>query len=169
MKKVMMMIAMMAVAMGLQAQTKYHDVELNEAKGPVKKIVVNVMGMDQTINFSEDGKMQRDGLSEAVYDENGYLQSCKMTIRDQDVPVTYKWEDGKLSSQKMDIMGQQMSFKRTYNDNGAPEAEVIDMGGNEMSTPYTDYKYDDHGNWISRSVSMMGQTMTQTRTIEYYE
>jgi hypothetical protein len=45
----------------------------------------------------------------------------------------------------------------------------MDMGGQEMSIPYTDYKYDDHGNWISRKVSMMGQEMEQTRTIEYYE
>ena len=31
------------------------------------------------------------------------------------------------------------------------------------------YEYDDHGNWISRKVSMMGREMEQTRKIEYYE
>ena len=45
----------------------------------------------------------------------------------------------------------------------------MNFGGNEMVTPYTDYKYDDHGNWISRKGSMMGQEMEQTRTITYYE
>jgi hypothetical protein len=45
----------------------------------------------------------------------------------------------------------------------------MDMGGQEMETPYTDYKYDAKGNWISRKSSMMGQEMEQTRTIEYYE
>jgi hypothetical protein len=43
------------------------------------------------------------------------------------------------------------------------------MGGQEMENPYTDYKYDAKGNWISRKASMMGQEMEQTRTIEYYE
>jgi hypothetical protein len=38
-----------------------------------------------------------------------------------------------------------------------------------MEMPFTDYKYDSHGNWISRKMSMMGQEMEQTRTIEYYE
>ena len=90
MKKVMMMIAMLAVSFAMQAQTKFHDVELNEATGPVKKMVVNVMGMDQTINFTQDGKMQRDGMTDAVYDADGYLQSCKMSIMGNQASVTYK-------------------------------------------------------------------------------
>ena len=32
----------------------------------------------------------------------------------------------------------------------------------------TDYEFDDHGNWISRKASMMGQEMVTTRTITYY-
>lgn len=46
---------------------------------------------------------------------------------------------------------------------------AMDMDGQEMNMPYTDYKYDDHGNWISRKSSMMGREMEQTRKIEYYE
>jgi hypothetical protein len=68
----------------------------------------------------------------------------------------------------MNIMGQDMTMTRTYNEKGAPAAESVNMGGQEMSSPFTDYKYDDKGNWISRKVSMMGQEMEQTRTIEYY-
>ena len=82
---------------------------------------------------------------------------------------TYKWENGKVASQSMDMMGQQIVTKRTYNEKGAPAAESIDMGGQAMEMPFTDYKYDSHGNWISRKMSMMGQEMEQTRTIEYYE
>ena len=44
MKKVLMMLALMAMPFAMQAQTKFHDVEANEAKGPVKSMVVNVMG-----------------------------------------------------------------------------------------------------------------------------
>ena len=38
MKKLMMMVAMLAVSFAMQAQTKFHDVEANEATGPVKCI-----------------------------------------------------------------------------------------------------------------------------------
>ena len=69
----------------------------------------------------------------------------------------------------MDMGGQGFSMTFAYNDKGAVAAESMDMGGREMNIPYTDYKYDNHGNWISRKTSMMGQEMVQERTIEYYE
>jgi hypothetical protein len=169
MKKFMMMIALLAIPFAMQAQTKFHDVELNEATGPVKKISTQVMGMDQVTTFTQDGKMQRDGMSDAVYDADGYMQSCKMSIQGNQVAVSYKWENGRVISQSMDVMGQKMEIKQKYNDKGAVESQSMNMGGQEMSSPYTDYKYDAKGNWISRTASMMGQTMTQTRTIEYYE
>jgi hypothetical protein len=92
-----------------------------------------------------------------------------MSFQGQEVEIKYKWENGKIVAQTMNVMGQEMTIKRTYNEKGAPESESMDMGGQEMKMPYTDYKYDDHGNWISRKVSMMGQEMEQKRTIEYYE
>ena len=169
MKKVMMMLALLAIPFAMQAQTKFHDVEANDATGPVKKMIVNVMGRDQTINFTQDGKMQREGMTDAVYDAEGYLQSAKMSMMGNETTIKYKWENGKIVSQSMNMMGRDMVSKRTYNEKGAPAAESIDMGGQEMSMPYTDYKYDDHGNWISRKMSMMGREMEQTRKIEYYE
>ena len=38
MKKVMMMIALLAIPFAMQAQTKFHDLEVNDAKGPVAKV-----------------------------------------------------------------------------------------------------------------------------------
>ena len=169
MKKVLMMLALMAMPFAMQAQTKFHDVEANEAKGPVKSMVVNVMGRAQTITFTKEGKMTREGMTDAVYDADGFLQSAKMSFQGQAISISYKWENGRIVSQTMDVMGNQMTTKRTYNEQGAPASESINMGGQEMSTPYTDYKYDDHGNWISRKTSMMGQEIELTRTIEYYE
>ena len=113
--------------------------------------------------------MSQEGMSDAKYDADGYLQSAKMTMMGNEIVVTYKWENGRVVSQKMNVMGNDMEVKRTYNDDGTPKADVIDMGGNAMESPYTNYKFDDKGNWISRSGEMMGQTMEQTRTIEYYE
>ena len=108
-------------------------------------------------------------MTDAVYDAEGFLQSAKMSFQGQSFTISYKWENGRVVSQSMEVMGNQVTTKRTYNEQGAPASESMNMGGQEMSTPYTDYKYDDHGNWISRKASMMGQEMEQTRTIEYYE
>ncbi len=166
----MMMMAMLAVSFAVQAQSKFHDVEANEATGAVKSISTNVMGQDIVVNFSKDGKMQGDGISDAVYDADGYLQSVKRTMmQGQTVEVKYKWENGRIASQTMNMMGNDVVMKYTYNDKGAIDAQTFDMGGQEMSMPYTDYKYDSHGNWISRKSSMMGRDIEQTRKIEYYE
>lgn len=169
MKKLMMTIALFVIAFASQAQTKFHDVEVNEATGPVKKMIVNVMGREQTYNFTKEGKMQIDGLSDAVYDADGYLQSVKLAMMGQEATIKYKWENGKIASQSTSVMGQEIKTKRTYNEKGAPSSEIVNVGGQEMSMPYTDYKYDDHGNWISRKTTIMGQEMEQKRTIEYYE
>ena len=60
MKKVMMMIALLAIPFALQAQTKFHDLEVNDAKGPVKSITTTMMGMSRTI-VSEVGYDEHDG------------------------------------------------------------------------------------------------------------
>jgi len=87
----------------------------------------------------------------------------------QKLAVEYKWENGKVVGTTVEAMGQKITSTRTFNDKGATDKESINMGGQTMETPYTDYKYDDKGNWISRKSSMMGQTMEQTRTIEYFD
>ena len=169
MKKVLMMLALMAIPFGLNAQTKFHDVEANEAQGAVKKISQNMMGRDQVTTFTQDGKMQREGMSNVVYDANGYAQQATMTFQGQDVIIKFTWKDGKLASQSMNMMGNDMTFTFSYNDKGCISAQSMNMGGQEMKMEYTDIKYDAKGNWISRKTSMMGQEMEQTRTIEYYE
>ena len=174
MKKVLLLLALLAVPFAMQAQ-KYHDVEFNEAKGPVKSIKqAGMMGRgEQVINFSQDGKMQAEGLTGLVYDDNGYLQKAERQVEtpqgNMKITTTYKWENGKVKSQSMDFGQGSMTQEFKYNEKGAPAAESIDMGGQAMEMPYTDYKYDAKGNWISRKMSMMGQEMEQTRTIEYYE
>ena len=67
----------MAIPFAMQAQTKFHDVEANEATGAVKCIQSNMMGREQVINFTKEGKMESNGISDAKYDENGYLQSAE--------------------------------------------------------------------------------------------
>ena len=169
MKKLMMMVAMMAVTLAMQAQAKFHDVELNEAKGAVKCIKSNQMGQDIVINFTPEGKMSQQGMSDAKYDADGYLQSAKMEMMGNQIEISYVWENGRVIGQKMVTGMGAIEAKRTFNDDGTTKANIMDMGGNQMEMPFTNYKFDEKGNWISRTTEMMGQTVEQTRTIEYYE
>ena len=162
-------MAMLAIPFAMQAQTKFHDVELNEAVGLVKSISTNVMGRDQLTTFNKDGKMQRENMSDVVYDAEGYMQSAKISMMGQESTIKYKWENGKVASQTMNMMGRNVTIKYTYNEKGVVVSQSMDFDGHEMSSPYTDYKFDDKGNWISRKTNMMGQEMEQTRTIEYFE
>ena len=169
MKKIMMMIALLAIPFAMQAQTKFHDLEVNDAKGPVKSITTTMMGMTRTIEFTEEGKMVASSeISNLVYDEDGYLKSATMSMMGQSTDVKYKWENGRLKSLTFSMMGQEGSASPNYDENGVVESETIDMGGQKIDSPYTDYKFDDRGNWISRKSSMMGQEMVTTRTITYY-
>ena len=167
MKKFMMMIAMLAIPFAMQAQ-KFHDVEANDAKGAVKSITTSMMGQEMKTTFSEDGKMTSGNLSDAVYDENGYIKSAKMDMRGQSTEVKFTWENGRLKTQTMSMMGNEIVQTYNYDDQGHVKSTSMNFGGQAMEQPFTDYKFDEKGNWISRKTSMMGQEMTFERTIEYY-
>lgn len=169
MKKVFCMLVLLAGTMTMFAQAKFHDLEFNEVTGPVKSVKTSVMGQQQTYNFTQDGKMQCDIMSDVVYDANGYIQSASMNLQGQSIPVKYKWENGKLVSQTMSMMGNDMEMKITYDDKGVRSKMSMDFGGQAVDIPYTDYKYDEKGNWISRKSTMMGQDIEENRTIEYFE
>ena len=169
MKKFMMMIALLAIPFAMQAQTKFHDFEVNDVKGPVKSITTTMMGMSRTIEFKEEGQMMPSSeISNLVYDEDGYLKSATMSMMGQSTDVKYKWENGRLKSLTFSMMGQEGTASPNYDEKGVVVSETIDMGGQKLESPYTDYKFDDRGNWISRKSSMMGQDMVTTRTIIYY-
>ncbi len=169
MKKTFMTIVLMAFAFAMQAQTKFHDVEANEATGPVKSITNTVMGRSQTVTFTPEGKMQLEGLSNQVYDNDGYLQSYTISANGNQVNVTLTWENGRVKSQSMAVMGQTVTTSPIYDENGKVTGQTVDMAGQKMTTNFTDIKYDERGNFISRKTSMMGQVIEMPRTIEYYE
>ncbi|MBR1411397.1 MAG: hypothetical protein IJ580_09910 [Prevotella sp.] len=169
MKKLSMMIAMLAMTVAMQAQTKFHDVEANEAQGKVKSISMNVMGMPRNTTFTEDGKMQQEGMTDAKYDENGYIQEATVSVQGQTATVKFGWENGRLVSQTTSVMGQEMKQELVYDEKGIVKAQKMNMMGQDVEIPLTDYKFDDKGNWISRKMSVMGQEMEMTRTITYYE
>ena len=166
MKKVFTMLVLMLVPFAMQAQ-KFHDVEANQAIGPVKSITTSMMGQDQVVTFTQDGK--ENGLNKAVYDENGYLVSAERSAMGMDITVKYTWENGKVKSQTMNVMGQDNTTTFVYNDKGELIKQTMNFNGQPMEIVHSDYKYDDRGNWISRKTSVMGQTNDSPRKIQYYE
>ena len=86
-----------------------------------------------------------------------------------EIEIKYTWENGRVASQEMGTSMGSFKTKNVYDDKGVLVKTMMDFGGQNMESPYTDYKFDDKGNWISRKTSMMGQEMEQTRKIEYYE
>ena len=167
MKKALLTLAVLAAPFALQAQTKFHDVEINEATGSVKKIEGEAMGRQQVTTFTQDGK--QEGLSDAKYDANGYLQSATISANDMSINVTFQWENGLYKGQTVNMMGQNMVNSVKRDDKGLIVGMVMDMGGQKMETDYKDVKYDAKGNWISRKLNIMGMEVEQTRTIEYYK
>ena len=164
-----MIFAALVMTVAMQAQTRFHDVEANDAKGNVKSISMNVMGMQQLIEFSQDGKMKQEGMSDAKYDENGYLQSATMSMMGQTASVKFAWENGQLKTQTINANGQEIVQTLIWGEDGLPKAQKMQVMGQEMEVPFSDYKLDDKGNWISRKTSMMGQELEVSRTITYYE
>ena len=166
MKKAFMMLVLFIVPFALQAQTKFHDVEANDAKGAVKSITSSRMGNPVKITFTQDGKMQQEGMTDAVYDADGYIQSAKMKVNGQgmemELTFKYAWENGRVKSQTIETQMGAFKTVNVYDDKGV-------LVKTEMESPYTNYKFDDKGNWISRKTSMMGQEMEEQRTIEYYQ
>ena len=164
-----MIFAALVMTVAMQAQTRFHDVEANDAKGKVKSISMNVMGMQQLIEFSQDGKMKQEGMSDAKYDETGYLQSATMSMMGQTASVKFAWENGQLKTQTINDNGQEIVQTLIWGEDGLLKAQKMQVMGQEMEVPFSDYKLDDKGNWISRKTSMMGQELEVSRTITYYE
>lgn len=151
-------------------QMRYHDAELNDAKGNVKSITTYLGELKpSTREFTIDGKQK--GVTDAEYDSNGYR--IKSTDKMNDITTTneYIWENGRIVKLITSAKGMSFTSEYTYNAKG----EVIEMSSfmgtaktNAMKSQFSDYKYDATGNWISRKSSFLGQQGTETRTIEYY-
>ena len=136
MKKTLMMMVLFIVPFALQAQTKFHDVEANDAKGAVKSITVSAMGQTQKHTFTPEGK--EETLKNPVYDENGYLQSAEMDAQGMTMKVSYKWENGKVKSQTMNVMDQEMPMNFVYNEKGEIIKQSMKMMGQDMTIEFSD-------------------------------
>lgn len=171
--KTILLLLALCVTMGVSAQMRYHDVELNEAKGKVKSITYPP-GPDETEpsigEFTIDGK-EKD-LTGVQYDSNGYRVSEKYTP-DEDGSITtakIMWKDGRVFKAIASAKDMTYTLNYIYNAKGELIEMSLSMGDtkSDFKYQYSDYKYDASGNWISRKRVFMNEQWTETRTIVYY-
>lgn len=170
-KKVLLTLALLAVAGGGMAQTQFHDKEVNEVKGPVKSVTMKNWGKPIVTTISLEGKMACEKMSDAVYDENGYLQSIvsqiggKKTITN----TTFIWENGRVKTQIATRKNKKVITNNVYDDRGILVRQIIEQDGQVVTYDYYDIQLDDHGNWLTRKTKVAGIEIMYPRTIEYYE
>lgn len=102
----------------------------------------------------------------------GFQESRVLTFKADD---TYQLKDKMVSSNTWESQTSTSTTQYTYNDKKDLTEQVSDTDGTIYEgTRFTDYVYDEKGNWTSRKVSMYNtnsQTWqvvkTETRTINY--
>jgi hypothetical protein len=155
---------------GVMAQgfiSRYHDVELNEAQGNVKSITLrDLAGKVKRIEFTEEG--QEKNLKDPVYDSNGYLQSHKRNMFGFTFVANYTWEYDRVTKISGNVMNMPAEIEYVYDAAGELTSNIVNLQGHRTEGMYSDYEYDERGNWTKRNYSLAGKEFTETRTIEYY-
>ena len=155
---------------GVMAQgfiSRYHDVELNEAQGNVKSITLrDLAGKVKRIEFTEEG--QEKNMKDPVYDNNGYLQSNKRTMFGFTFLANYTWENDRVVKISGNIMNLPAEIEYVYDAAGELTKNIVNLQGQITEGQYSDYEYDERGNWTKRTFSLTGKEFTESRTIEYY-
>ncbi len=167
MKQIFSVLAMLAMAISLQAQTTFHDREINQVKGPVKSISVKSFPKRILITFSPEGKVSGERFTDPVYDANGYMQSV-FAGKKGNTKVTYEWENGRLKSQTATKKDKSTKTTFVYDDKGNVTSEIIEHDGQEYIYEYYGFEFDSYGNWLVRKTEILGVETKYTRTIEYY-
>ena len=171
MKKTFMLLTVgLLMSAGVMAQgaiLRYHDVELNEAQGSVKSITsIDFSGKKKTIGFTDAG--QEKNLKDPVYDNNGYLQSHKRNMFGFTFVANYTWENDRIAKVSSNIMNQPIEIVYVYDAAGELTRNIVNFQGQSTEGQYSDYEYDERGNWTKRKYSLTGKEFTESREIEYY-
>ena len=114
-----------------------------------------------------------------VRNNDGYIVKIYESPECDYESCTYSWKNDKVVAK---IWNEDECYLYTYNDNGdlIKNHEKCEKGEiNDIYYTYSNYVYDDLGNWISRKVKSSwkdsytgetgGETYTERRQITYYE
>ncbi|MCH5318211.1 MAG: zinc ribbon domain-containing protein [Paramuribaculum sp.] len=87
--------------------------------------------------------------------------------------VSYIWNDGKIVKKKLRGLLEVGNDNLSYNENGDLEQRIGSGYAADVTwdwkNRYTDYVFDENGNWISRKRDSKTDSKTQKRVITYYD
>lgn len=153
---------------------QYHDAENEDLYGNVKRCVY-IGNATKILSFSNDGKIDGRDVSNAVYNEEGYMLSCTRTEDYITGSVAFYYNEyNKLEKQILTNEGGRHISTRKYDNTGLLIQEVftVESGGMSVSmeVEYSYNEFDNHNNWLYRTTYINGKPkFYDRRKIEYWQ
>ena len=144
------------------------DLTFNQLKGEVSKVEwLSTEDVQNPIAFTYDDEGNMYPVQSNYRPSNSYYRNDKGEITQESAPdneytYMYEWSDGRVALKYDDFNADDPDRARYstyyhYDSNGILQKTTRDYFGGEggemkdLQTVYTDYKFDDFGNWISRN------------------
>ncbi len=181
--KILTFLSLATIALAAYAQD-YKYAAVYEAVGPVKEIKTDSQFalIQKKVKIDKKGM---GGLPVMLYDDSGYPLGFEMNMMGKQIFQKFFWNDqNRLDSVAVRLAllrdYKLISAKNVYSD-GNVITQEIDIetkdGGIKYIRLFSDYIFDDKGNWISRKVRQTAITkdcdkteeeFNETRTLKYY-
>lgn len=151
-----------------EAVTVSPDLTFNQLKGEVSKVEwLSTEDVQNPIAFTYDDEGNMYPVQSNYRPSNSFYRNDKGEIKQESAPdneytYIYEWADGRVALKYDDFNADDPDRARYstfyhYDSNGNLQKTTRDYFGGEggemkdLQTVYTDYKFDDFGNWISRN------------------
>lgn len=143
------------------------DLSLFQLKGHVKKCIIPYEGLgDEIYEFDKDGNLISPKYEKIKRDANGAIIEYYDPERKSTIRIT--WKNGKVKdvTELFDDGYNYSCYGYEYDENN----NIVQMGIAHVALPYnySDYKFDEFGNWISRIEESNGTSVEEKRYITYY-
>ena len=145
------------------------DLSLFQLQGHVKKCIIpgfiSYFG-DKVMKFSEEGKLISPHYEEIERDQNGAI--IEYYDPDSHSTTRIEWKDGKVIGETVLSDDGYFSFSHGYEYD--KENNIVQEITARIASPtnYSNYKFDEFGNWISRTAKADKITWEERRYITYY-
>lgn len=143
------------------------DLSLFQLKGHVKKCIIPGDDMGDIIyEFNEEGNLIIPKYEKIERDKNGAI--IEYYDPETECTTRIKWEDGKVIG-NTDMYGDGINSSSIgYEYDKENNIVQLIQEGITFPTNYSNYKFDEFGNWISRMVEINGDSYEEKRYITYY-
>lgn len=143
------------------------DLSLSQLKGHVKKCIIPYEGLgDEIYEFDKDGNLISPKYEKIERDANGAIIEYYDPERESTIRIT--WKNGKVKdvTELFDDGYNYSCYGYEYDENNNIVQMVI--AHHVFPCNYSDYKFDEFGNWISRIEESNGTSVEEKRYITYY-